>query len=488
MNISDPSAVRIGFRATAVLMCSIICLLARASAEVPQRPPDFLSPQEFGLEEFEPAVREQISQAYELVQRHPGDAALLGKLGMLFQVYARYDLAERCYMRAHDLDPRSFRWTYYLAAVDGLLGKNVQAIALLRAALALDPTYAPGRVRLAQVLFDAGETEESERVYRAVIAQAPRLASAHFGLGKILAARGDRASAIESLRRACELADNYAAAHYALAMAYRDIGDSARSRIHLERSQRLKETKQPSQDPLMDEVNALYSGGLTHFATGSSLAREGKLTDAAAQFESALVVNPRLVMAHINLIAMYGQLGFPDKAERHFRAAVALDPGWVEAYHNWGMLLIGQGKKAQATQAFSRAIEVNPNHADSHFQLGTLLEESGQSGPAATHFERALEINPEHRQAHYFLARNLVRAGRADDAIRHLLKTIKVEDDWTPFCMRALAIAYETAGKRDKALDYIQEARQRALARHLSELASQLQQDAERLKAGGARN
>lgn len=485
MNIPDmPVWRRILLRTTAVSICAIIGLLACVSAKA--RPADLPFQQEFGLEEFEPAVREQIGRAYELAQRHPDDAVPAGKLGMLFQAYARYDLAERYYKRAHELDARSFRWAYYLASIEGMLGKTTQAIALLRAALAIDASSAPGRLRLAELLFDAGETEESERVYREVIAQDPRLAPAFFGLGKILAARGDWPSAIESHRRACELAHTYAAPHYALAMAYRDIGDPAQSRIHLEQYQRLKGTKQPSHDPLMDEVNALYAGGLTHFATGSSFAREGKLTDAAKEFESALAVNPGLVMAHINLIAMYAQLGLPDKAERHFRAAVALDPGWVEAYHNWGMLLLRQGKKTDAAQAFSRALEVNPHHADSHFQLGVLLEESGHTGPAAAHFERALEINPTHRQAHYFLARNLLRGGRPDAAIRHLLETIKVEDDWTPLCMRALAMAYETAGQRAEALSYAQQARRLALVRHMSELALQLSHDVERLRTEDA--
>ena len=35
---------------------------------------------------------------------------------------------------------------------------------------------------------------------------------------------------------------------------------------------------------LMDDVKAMYSGGLTHFAKGSSLAQQGKLQEAAAEF------------------------------------------------------------------------------------------------------------------------------------------------------------------------------------------------------------
>jgi len=47
--------------------------------------------------------------------------------------------------------------------------------------------------------------------------------------------------------------------------------------------------------------------------------------------------------------------------------------------------------------------------------------------------------------------------------------------------MQTLAIAYEGAGDRKKALYYFREAQQRAMSRKLDELAKRLQQDLERL-------
>ena len=449
--------------------------------------PDLIPLEELQLDEFEPAIGEQIRGAYEKASQNPQDAAATGKLGMIFQVYGKYELAERCFLRAKGLDARSFRWAYYLGNVEGFLGKHSEAVQHIREALTIDGKYVPARVRLAQLLFDSGDIEQAGQLYREAAKQNPELASAHFGLGQVLAAREELGTAIESYKRACQLAKNYAAAHYALGMAYRKTGDLASARTYLELYQRLKQAKQPAFDPLMEEVNALYSGGLTHFAKGSALAQQGKLQEAAAEFEAALNVNPGMVMAHINLIAMCGQLGQPEKAEQHFRAAVELDPGWVESYYNWGMFLLQQGKKAEAAEMFRKAVAVNPSYPDAQVQLGSLLDESGRQAEAATYYERALAADAGHRQAHYLLAHNLVRRGQVDEAIRHFLETIKVEDNRTPVCMQSLAVAYERSGNRQQALYYMEQAHRRAVSFGMRDLASRLQQDLKRLQAEGVR-
>src|SRR4026208_790254 len=172
-------------------------------------------------EEFEPAVGKQMRQAYEEARRKPDDAEAAGRLGMILQCYGKYEPAEICYRRARALAPRSFRWAYYLGNDEGWLGKNQEGIQQLRNALQLETTYTPARVRLGQMLLEAGDFEESARAFEESIRQNPRLAAAPPGLGRGRQAGGDWSRAIESYRRALDIAPNDAAARYALAMAYK---------------------------------------------------------------------------------------------------------------------------------------------------------------------------------------------------------------------------------------------------------------------------
>ncbi len=447
------------------------------------KPPESIPLQSIEYDRLEPAVAEQIRLACEETHRKPRDAEASGKLGMIFQVYGKYDLAETCFRRARALAPRSLRWTYYLGNVEGWLGKYAEAVSHVQEALRIDPSYAPARIRLAHLLFESGDMEQSARLYQELIEKNPGLASAHFGLGRVRSARGDWTGAIEAYRRACQIFENYAAAHYALGLAYRKVGDVAKAREHLGRYERVKLLPQPSEDALMEAVKSFYAGGLSHFAKGSALAQQGKLQEAAAAFESALKVNPRMVIAHVNLIAMYGELDLPEKAEQHYRNSVQLDPGWVEAQYNWGMFLFRRGRKEEAAEAFTRAIQLNPNYADAQAQLGLVLEETGRTEEAEGHYRLALESNPAHRQAQYLLGRSLTRTGRFGEAISYLLETVQVEDDKTPVCMQVLAIAYERAGDRGRAVYYTRQARERAVSLKMHQLAAQLQGDLDRLTA-----
>lgn len=467
--------------ATATLAVALGAI--RLHAQSRHESEDLVSLAQIEEEEFEPAVGEQIRAAYERAVQHPDDAEAVGGLGMIFQCYGKYEWAAICYRRAQALAPRSAKWAYYLGNVEAWLGKDSQAIDHVRVALRMDASYAPARVRLGQLLFDAGDLEQSRQLFKEALSEQPRFAGAHLGLGRVLAARGDWPAAIASYRRACDIFPNYAAAHYALAMAYRNSGEAAKAREQLELYVRFKEASQPVEDSLMDAVKALYRGGLTHCAKGSALAQQGKPKEAAAEFESALQINPRLMMAHVNLIAMYGNLGLLDKAEQHFHQAVRLDPGWAEVYYNWGLLLSRLHRIPQAAEQFSNAIEANPNYADAHMQLGQLLEETGRIGEAQQQFRLAVENAPADRQSRYLLGRSLIRTGRFEEAIVQLLQTVQVEDDKTPVCMQALAAAYQRAGDLHMALHYAHEAWQRSVARRMDALTRELQQDIDKLSA-----
>jgi tetratricopeptide (TPR) repeat protein len=466
----------------AILALPLACMLVHAQSNLSVSS-DLIALQEIQHEEFEPAVGEQIRLAYNETLHDPRNAEVVGRLGMILQCYRKYELAEVCYRRAWELSPRSLRWVYYLGNVEGWMGKNPDAIADVRKVLKIDEHYTPARVRLAQLLFESGDVQQSFKEYEVSIRQNPRLAAAHLGQGRILAARGKWADAIASYRTACSLFENYAASHYALAMAYRKTGDEAKALEELDLYQRFKKTPQPAEDPLIDAINSLYAGGNSHFKNGSSLAQQGKSKQAVLEFEAALQVNPRLIMAHVNLIAIYSDLGLTDKAEEHFREAVKLDPGWAEVYYNWGLLLFRDRRFAEASETFKKAIEVNPNYANAYVQLGQILDDAGRMSEAQQHFRLALENSPGNRQARYLLGASLIRTGQFDEAITQLLETIKIDDDKTPLCMQTLAVAYQSAGNLKKALYYTQQARERAIGRKMDELAAQLQTDLDRLSS-----
>ncbi|HYK87582.1 MAG TPA: tetratricopeptide repeat protein, partial [Acidobacteriota bacterium] len=246
------------------------------------------------LKEFDPVVREQVQKAYDAARANPHDAAASGKVGMLLDIYKRRELAAEWYERAHQSDPKAFRWLYYLGSLQIVQGKRAEATDTLRTALRLDPGYLPARLKLADNLLAAGEWDEAGRIYEGIVKDYPDAAEAYYGIGRIRAAHRDLTGAVESYRRACELFPPYGAAHYGLAQAYRKLGDTAASEEHLKLRDASPNLVPPVPDPLRDEMRTFDQGASSHLRRGLDLEEAGRIEDAIAEHEKALELDPNV--------------------------------------------------------------------------------------------------------------------------------------------------------------------------------------------------
>ncbi len=424
--------------------------------------------------EFPSVVKEQIQEAYDAVRADIRDAGASGKVGMLLDLYKRRELAAVWYERAHRLDPASFRWLYYLGSLQGALGKRAEAADTLRAALRLNPDYLPARLKLAEYLFAAGDSEEAAKIYETILKEHPDAAEAHYGMGRIRATKGDFSGAVECYGRACELFPAYGAAHYGLALAYRKLGDGAKAEKQLKLHESGKTLVPPIPDPLRDELRALDLGAPSLLERGISFQQAGRLEDAIAEHEKALQIDPDYVLAHANLIILYGKTGQPSKAEEHFRAAVRLNPNFADSYYNYGVLLFNERRYAEAEEMFRKAVEVNPYHSQALHNLGVMRERQGRLDEALEFYAKAVERQPNYPLAHFNIGKILANQKKYDEAIRHFLQALNPEDENTPTYLYALSATYARAGNHEAALKYGGRAREAAAARNQSELVRRI--------------
>lgn len=115
------------------------------------------------------------------------------------------------------------------------LGRSAEAQSELRAALAIDPSFVPAAVTLADLYRALGRDGEAEPVLRDMIARYPEAAAPHHALGLWLVRASRRAEAVAELKRAAELApdDPRMAYVYAVALAQ---SDRAKAIAELQRS------------------------------------------------------------------------------------------------------------------------------------------------------------------------------------------------------------------------------------------------------------
>jgi tetratricopeptide (TPR) repeat protein len=460
-----------------VVLCLTIFILGRPHVTFSTESNSLPPLPKVSLQQFVPAVREQVQEAYDAAVAHPRNAAANGKLGMVLQAYSQLEGAEIAYRRAHQLAPSHFDWIYYLGRVQAGQGNCEDAIKSLREALNLDPGYLPARLKLAECLRASAQWGESEILYRAILKERPDSAEAYYGLGKVQTARHDVHAAIDSYHAACKLFPEFGAAYYVLALAYQTLGEEKKAQDEFHRYEKNKDTGPPAPDPLLEEVQALNRGAANQIRSGYDLERAGKLQEAAEAHERALTIDPAMVQAHVNLISIYGRLNELEKAEQHFHKAVQLAPNEEAAHYNYGVLMTGAGRYEEAENAFRKALEINPSHAEAHNNLGVLLEQRGMFAEAVGEFQKAVEQEPGYRLARFHLGRLLVNRSDFSAGIQHLLKTLAPEDDSTPGYLYALGAAYARSGDRENAFRYLLEGRVKAQFRGQHRLVASIEND-----------
>ena len=436
------------------------------------------------ITELPPEIQEQVQQAYTAARGHRKDASAVGKLGMLLDLYNRSDAAALCYQRAHELDPRSFKWLYYWGSLLLKDKKRHEAVPILTSGLQLRPDYLPAQLKLAESLLESGRGDEAGRIYETIRKGAPDSAEAHYGLGRVYASRGNLTEAAKLYSQACEFFPAYGPAHYALAMTYRKLGEADKAQAELSLYEKDKNIVPPVDDPLRDQLRALDMSATSLLQRGAALEQVGRVEDAIAATERATRLDPKLVLAHTNLIILYGRMGNVPKAEEHYRAVLALNPDqFPKAHYDYGVLLMQHSRDPEAVEAFRRAIHANPAYAEAHNNLGVLLQRQGEISEALEEFKKALESRPDYRQARFNLGRILVNQGNYQGAIEEFEKTLSPADEKTPSYLYALGATYGRAGDRQKALRYLQQAREGALAHGQASLVSSIDQDLRALKA-----
>jgi Flp pilus assembly protein TadD len=86
-------------------------------------------------------------------------------------------------------------------------------------------------------------------------------------------------------------------------------------------------------------------------------------------------------------------------ARIEFESALALDPDQPEARYNLATLLYQQGEVERAAAELRRVVQQDPWFADAHYNLATTLEKLGGKRQAAEHLRRFLDLEAQKPEA-----------------------------------------------------------------------------------------
>lgn len=310
----------------------------------------------------------------------------------------------------------------------------------------------------------------------------PDFTTAHYHLGLTYLKMETYSRAVDSLQRTVHLDAAYKTAHHALALAYlgqQELGkarDAARDALKLDPNyhpaRSLLEAIDPSfTSPVPQAVTpaapnqprdlhpAAKPSQETHHDLGIAYKASKMYTEAIAEFQKAIDLDPNFTAAHTSLGEVYLEMGQLDAAETAANTALRIDansqpvrqllaniqrtrpprtphpskssppvstpsaePPDVKQDLERGFLYLNNGQYHQATAAFKRVIKADPSSTEAHYGLGQAYLEIGAFDDAKTAADEVLNHTPNHQQARELL--QVIRFARNMEKNRKIRKQV----------------------------------------------------------------
>jgi len=262
-----------------------------------------------------------------------------------------------------------------LGAVYTTTGRNAQAVAELKKALALAPNSDEAYRRLGDAYSAAGQTKDSIAAYQSAVAANPYFWMNHNALGGAYLKDGDNAKALPAFQKVTELASDNP-------MGYENIGDT--------------------------------------------YIRNGQWGEAIPQFQKALSLAPS-AFTYSNLGTAYFFLKKYDESTAMFEKAVEMSPNDEQLLGNLGDAYRWSGHSDKAVVAYDKAIsrafqelQVNPRSASTMGDLAVYYAKKGDARNALQYIQQARSINSEDLQLTYSEAMVKALVGKPEDALKPL--------------------------------------------------------------------
>lgn len=332
-----------------------------------------------------------------ILERKPDDPEALHLLGLILARTGRAEglgLLDRSIERA----PRNPAFLNNRAQILAEAGRTDEALRDLRRAVMLEPRFHAALCHLGSLLRRLGRHDEALAAFRKALAIDARVPEAHVGLGNVLRERGDPAGARAAYEAALNVEPGNASAHYNLGALLLEAGDAAGAE-HFFRRALEREPRNPF------ALNNL----------GAALREAGRTAEARECFERAVALDPRNVEALNNMgLALQQEEQYPEAIAR-YREAAELRPAFAEALLNWGNTLKDMGDLDGASAIYAKALAIRPGFAEALVNSASVALDRGNLDEARSWYQRALELDPRSADAQYGLGQIALRESRFDE-------------------------------------------------------------------------
>ena len=174
-------------------------------------------------------------------------------------------------------------------------------------------------------------------------------------------------------------------------------------------------------------ISDMTAIAMFHSNRGAESLQAGYVDNAVRWLRSAVLIDPELVPAWVNLGVVLRRAGDFSGAEDAYKHALEIDPRMVSAYQNLAALLQRQGRTEEA-RGFLRAMQKTPSRNPySYLTLGDISLSNGHLEEARRFYRRANNLVDGDAEVYAALGQLAVAAGDLRTARKMLRRAQKID-------------------------------------------------------------
>jgi len=160
--------------------------------------------------------------------------------------------------------------------------------------------------------------------------------------------------------------------------------------------------------------------------------------------------------AHNNLAIVYYNKGLYTEAIAELEKALELNPNFVLARNNLEIILRKSGKLEEKVEELTQCIESDPRDENKILELADTYVKLQKYSHAIVYYKKVLDANPDSYHAHFGFSNTLKYLGKYDDALDEMKQAMKIKETHDGY--RAIGEIYLRKGVVDMAIKNLEQA------------------------------